>query len=337
MLDVVFFSYSGPFLAHEKAHYKPLRRLHINTGILSLPLALSLHLFCLLALVSFKMLSSSTLRSPAITLSPFPLRPLRSPSWLPLFRSSFSSSQFRRINLKPRQDLVGDWVANNDGIVRSLPIYVGGLSLIAVLLNRVFSGIAFVTDASSSQSRADILALSLAVINLLSGFVWLSIRPKSVATVIPCGVECRRMNTGIGHLAVRELQWVWDSISSSTCCRCLVVVYGGDCLLQIGAAAVSENDNTVAIAVDVHDLLNGSLCKNVISSGKQSYLANLSLYPGRSELSFFPSNTQSVILQPLGDRGIIIIGGDTIRGFNNLDQAWITLVAEKLDARLSNS
>jgi len=42
-----------------------------------------------------------------------------------------------------------------------------------------------------------------------------------------------------------------------------------------------------------------------------------------------------VILQPLGDKGIAIIGGDTIRGFTTSDQAWIAFIGEKLDAALS--
>lgn len=43
---------------------------------------------------------------------------------------------------------MADWVTKNDDVVRSLPIYVGGLSLLAVLLNRTVSGIAPVADAS---------------------------------------------------------------------------------------------------------------------------------------------------------------------------------------------
>lgn len=33
----------------------------------------------------------------------------------------------------------------------------------------------------------------------------------------------------------------------------------------------------------------------------------------------FP-DIQALILQPIGDKGIAVIGGDTIRGFTNLDQ-----------------
>lgn len=35
----------------------------------------------------------------------------------------------------------------------------------------------------SSQSRADLLTLGLAVTNILNGLVWLSIKPKSISTV----------------------------------------------------------------------------------------------------------------------------------------------------------
>ncbi|XP_044492209.1 protein COFACTOR ASSEMBLY OF COMPLEX C SUBUNIT B CCB4, chloroplastic isoform X3 [Mangifera indica] len=177
---------------------------------------------------------------------------------------------------KPSKDWVADWVTNNDDTVRSLPIYVGGVSLLAVLFNRTVSGIAPVADASRA----------------------------------------------------------WESLSSATCSRSLVVVYDSICILQIGVAAQSPNDGEV-VTVDVGKLMQGSVYQGVMRSGTQSYLANLFLYPGRSELPFLPSNTQAVILQPLGDKGLAIIGGDTIRGFTTSDQSWIAFIGEKLDATLA--
>lgn len=112
-------------------------------------------------------------------------------------------------------------------------------------------------------------------------------------------------------------------------------MYGGNCALQIGVAAGSPEDN--ALNVDVQKFIQGSLYKSAMESKKQSYLANLALYPGRSELPFLPANTQALILQPIGDKGIAIVGGDTIRGFTNIDQAWIAMIADKLDATLSKS
>ncbi|MQL84111.1 hypothetical protein Taro_016604 [Colocasia esculenta] len=207
----------------------------------------------------------------------------------------------------PRRNVVADWVSNNDGVARSLPIYVGAVALLAVLLNRALSGIAPVADASSSQSRADILSLALAVTDILAGLVWLSIRPKYISPEVPQGVECRQIYSGLPDLAVRELLWS------------LVVIYNDCCLLQIGIASESSKDGS-PMEVDVLNLVQGSLYQNAIQSGKQNYLANLSLYPGRAELPFLPLNTQALILQPIGDKGIAIVGGDTIRGYSSLDQ-----------------
>ncbi|KAL6187130.1 hypothetical protein ACLB2K_043245 [Fragaria x ananassa] len=275
---------------------------------------------------------------------------LRSPTPLPrtpnrLLRRRFGPSfpRFTIISLnsgsdyrgpKPKTNLVADWVSNNDDTARSLPIYAGGVSLLAVLFNRTASDIALVADASSSQSRADLLTLGLAVTNILAGLVWLSIRPKSISKVDPEGVECRRMRSDLPETLVSELLWAWESLSDATCCRSLVILYGGKNILQIGFAAASPNGGE-AVAVDADKLIQGSLYRGVMKSGVQSYLANLALYPGKSELPFLPSNTQAVILQPLGDNGIAIIGGDTIRGFTASDQAWISLIGEKLDATLA--
>ncbi|XP_060185633.1 protein COFACTOR ASSEMBLY OF COMPLEX C SUBUNIT B CCB4, chloroplastic [Lycium barbarum] len=233
---------------------------------------------------------------------------------------------------KPRREWIADWVSNNDDLVRSMPIYVGGLSLLAVLFNRTVSGIAPVADASSSQSRADLLTLGLAVTNILNGLVWLSIRPKSISVVNPNGVECQRIASHLPDFVISELLWAWNSLSDVTCCRSLVIVYDGKCILQIGFAFFNGSE---AVVVDTNKLIEGSLYQGVLKSASQSYLANLSLYPGKSELPFLPSNTQAVILQPLGDKGIAIIGGDMIRGFTSSDQAWITLIGEKLDATLT--
>ncbi|KGN52433.2 hypothetical protein Csa_009370 [Cucumis sativus] len=245
------------------------------------------------------------------------------PSFPLIVRASSSTSQRSYRGPKPSTNLVADWVSNNDDTVRSLPIYVGGISLLIVLFNRAVSGIAPVADASSSQSRADLLTLGLAVTNVLAGLVWLSIRPKSITPVNPLGVENERICSSLPDRVTSELLWVWKSLSEVTCCRSLVVVYDGTCIFQVGFAAESAEGNGEAEHVEAGKLMQGSLYKGVLKSQAQSYLANLSLYPGKSELPFLPSNTQAVILQPLGEKGIAIIGGNTIRGFTTSDQSSI--------------
>ena len=61
-----------------------------------------------------------------------------------------------------------DFFKANDALVRSAPVYAGGVGIVSLLLNRVLSGGALVTDASSTQSRADVVVLAMATAALLT-------------------------------------------------------------------------------------------------------------------------------------------------------------------------
>lgn len=54
----------------------------------------------------------------------------------------------KKRKMKPKRDWAADWISNNDDTVRGFPIFVGGASLLAVLVNRAVTGIAPVADAS---------------------------------------------------------------------------------------------------------------------------------------------------------------------------------------------
>ncbi|KAL6975007.1 hypothetical protein U1Q18_041047 [Sarracenia purpurea var. burkii] len=109
-------------------------------------------------------------------------------------------------------------------------------------------------------------------------------------------MECQRINSHLPDFVVSGLLWVWESLSVATCCRSLVIVYDNQFILQTGFAAATSTNDWKTVPVDVHNLTRASLYQSVSKSGSQSYWANLSLYPGKSELPFLPSNTQAVIL-----------------------------------------
>ena len=43
---------------------------------------------------------------------------------------------------------------------------------------------------------------------------------------------------------------------------------------------------------------------------------------------------QGVVVQPIGEAGVLVAATDTVRGFSQLDQAWLATIADKLDATL---
>lgn len=58
-----------------------------------------------------------------------------------------------------------------------------------------------------------------------------------------------------------------------TCCRSLVVVYDGICILQIGVADVSPSSGDEPVVVEADKLVKGSLFNGVMKSGSREILS----------------------------------------------------------------
>lgn len=65
---------------------------------------------------------------------------------------------------------------------------------------------------------------------------------------------------------------MWESLSDVTCCRSLVIVYEGSCVLQIGFAAESSPGDGEAVSVDTNKLMQGSVYQGVMKSGARKFL-----------------------------------------------------------------
>eukprot|EP00240_Pyramimonas_obovata_P015391 CAMPEP_0118956834 /NCGR_PEP_ID=MMETSP1169-20130426/61787_1 /TAXON_ID=36882 /ORGANISM="Pyramimonas obovata, Strain CCMP722" /LENGTH=303 /DNA_ID=CAMNT_0006904881 /DNA_START=173 /DNA_END=1084 /DNA_ORIENTATION=+ len=222
-----------------------------------------------------------------------------------------------------------DWFAANQDMLRTVPLWVGGLGGTALLMNRALSGIAAVSDASSSQSRADVLCLAMAASLLLTGLSWLSLRSREPAFVTLSGEDVFYINPDLEEPAASELKWCWEAVKAASRCGSLVVLHDGKRLLQAGTAP-TDIDLTSAPAL-------GVICDSVMSSGKGNYLANMALFPGRVEFEpVLPYNTKAVLVQPIGSKGVLIAASGTVRGFSRLDQAWLAAMSDKLEVTLED-
>lgn len=61
----------------------------------------------------------------------------------------------------------------------------------------------------------------------------------------------------------------WESLSTVTCCRSLVIVYDGICVLQIGYASTSSSNDGEPMVVDASKLMQGSMYQGVLKSGSR--------------------------------------------------------------------
>ncbi|KAL0032202.1 hypothetical protein WJX77_010710 [Trebouxia sp. C0004] len=218
------------------------------------------------------------------------------------------------------------WFGANASRLRALPLVAGASGIVGVLLNRILSGVAPVVDASSSQSRADVLVILLSAVLLLTGLQWLALRPKVKPSVALHGDQLEYMKSGLSSKAKQELQWAWQSLKDCSTCQAVVILYKSSCVMHMGVARAGHKPE---------DALLGPICRRAMSSEQGNYLANLALYPGRVEFtSILPENTQAAIIQPIGSEGVLIAASNTQRGFTRLDQAWASTIADKLDASL---
>ncbi|BDA41806.1 Protein COFACTOR ASSEMBLY OF COMPLEX C SUBUNIT B CCB4, chloplastic [Coccomyxa sp. Obi] len=219
-----------------------------------------------------------------------------------------------------------DWAARYEGTLRTVPLAAGALGIVGVLVNRLVSGIAPVVDASSAQSRADVLVIGLSAVLVLTGLQWLSLKPKPLVAVEPDAEYVSYIDSQLPEEAKAELQWLWRALRFATRCRGVVAFHKGRCIMHCGMAAPGTVPGSATV---------GPIGAAAMKSGSGNYLANLILFPGRVEFTeYLPENTQGILVQPIGEDGLLVCGTDTQRGFGRLDQAWIAAIAEKLDIAL---
>ena len=206
----------------------------------------------------------------------------------------------------------------------------------SVLLNRfLFSGGGSISsaslDAASAQSRAELLAVALAAVLALTGLQWLTIAPKTPEAVPLQEFEILDWTReGLPREAAEELRWAARSLCEAVpSCVALAAFVDGRCVARIGyfkrGDGSSSEDPSSSISL-------GDVCSRAAESQAGTYLANLTLYPGRGEfLSVLAAGTQGVAVAPAG-RVLLVAATNVVRGFAAVDQAWVATVAEKVDS-----
>ena len=204
-------------------------------------------------------------------------------------------------------------------ILRLLPFFAGGLGGTLLLINRLLT--AQITD---SQARSDALGVIEGAILILVGLLWQQIQAKVPDSVTLIGETGLEIAPDLSEAAKTELAWASHLLLTNTVTRSLVVYYDGKTLLRRGVLGKNPKVKPSAII------------ERVLSKNKPVYLVNLSLYPGKVEFDYLPPNTQGVICQPIGDKGVLILGANAPRSYTKQDEKWIEGIADKLAVTLNN-
>jgi Cofactor assembly of complex C subunit B, CCB2/CCB4 len=202
-------------------------------------------------------------------------------------------------------------------ILRLLPLVVGGLGGTLLFINRLMTA-----DLTNSQSRSDALGVILSALLILTGLLWRRVQPRLPESVELIGDRGFELEPTLPEAAKVELAWASHSLLTNTVTKSVVVWYDGKMLLRRGVLSPAS------------ELTPGPIVKRVLESEKPIYLVALNLYPGRVEFPYLPENTQGVICQPLGKKGVLVLGANAPRSYTQQDEAWVAAIADKLSATL---
>jgi hypothetical protein len=177
---------------------------------------------------------------------------------------------------------------------------------------------------TESQARSDALGVIISALLILTGLLWQQVQPRSPDIVELIGKEGFELAPDLPEAVKTELAWASHLLLTNTVTRSLVVWYKGQVLLRRGILGVNP------------EVKPGAILQRVLEKQKPVYLVSLKIYPGQIEFDYLPENTQGVICQPIGDRGVLILGANAPRSYTNQDENWIAGIAEKLDFTLSS-
>ena len=198
-------------------------------------------------------------------------------------------------------------------VLRLLPIFAGGLGGVLLLVNRLLT-----TQLTESQARSDALGIIEGAVLILIGLIWQQIQPRSPDVVTLIGEEGFELASELPAEVKTELAWASHLLLTNTVTRSLVVYYDGKTLLRRGILGKKAR------------VTPGAIVQKVLDRQKAIYLVNLNLYPGKIEFDYLPENTQGIICQPIGNKGVLILGANAPRSYTKQDEKWVEGIADKL-------
>ena len=203
--------------------------------------------------------------------------------------------------------------ADNNRIVRLVPIVAGSIAGTLLMLNRVLT-----PALTDSQARSDAVGVVLTAVLVLTGLLWQQVQPRTPDSVGLEGTEGFELSSTLPDNLKTELAWASHLLLTNTVTRSIVIYDRGQVLLRRGILAPKA------------EVTPGAILNRVLTKQKAIYLVDTKVYPGRIEFDYLPPNTQGIICQPLGADAVMILGANAPRSYTKQDEAWIEGIANKL-------
>jgi hypothetical protein len=188
----------------------------------------------------------------------------------------------------------------------------GAAGLLLVVLNQMTASL-----AEPPLIRASTLASLFAVGLMLVAVLWTRAVPEAAERAQLQGDEGFELAPGLSPRLVEELGWGSTMLLTASPAAVVLVLWRGQVLLRRGL--LGEMGFTP-----------GPICGRALERGQAISLVNLALYPGRAEFDGLLAGLPSVLIQPMGVQGLVLLGGWSARCFSRSDLVWVEGWAQRL-------
>ena len=202
--------------------------------------------------------------------------------------------------------------------ISSLVIVFGSFLLILSIIN-----IASANQVIPSLVRAETIS-GIASISLITiGYLWTEINPKEPTKVKLEGREGFELCNQLSKEEKNELAWGSQQILTATAASTILIYWDNRVILRRGL-------------ISNKPFKPGEICNRALDQKRLISLVNTELFPGREEFDCVLNDLPAVIIYPLSNRGLTIVGGWSKRSFTNSDEKWISGWSDKLYVLLSS-
>ncbi len=201
--------------------------------------------------------------------------------------------------------------------ISSLVIIFGTFLLISSIIN-----ITSANQINPTLVRAETISGIASIALITVGYLWTEIKPKQASKARLNGKEGFELCNSLTDDLRNELAWGSQQILTATAASTILIYWDNKVILRRGL--ISEKK-----------FKPGEICKRSIDQKRLISLVNTELYPGRDEFNSILNDLPAVIVYPLSDRGLTIVGGWSKRSFTNSDEKWISGWSDKLYVLLS--
>jgi len=189
---------------------------------------------------------------------------------------------------------------------------LGVLGLVLTVVNQLSA-----PQLDPSLERASVLASFLAVGLMVVAALWQRVVPLAAERAALPGEQGWELVEGLPEELLQELGWGSSMVLTATPAAILLLHDGQRTLLRRGLLTPEV-------------FTPGAICSQALERQRSISLVDLRHYPGRAEFDGLLPGVPAVVVQPVGQKGLLLVGGWTPRCFSQSDLRWIEGWAAKL-------